>query len=241
MKQRLDTLLFYLKLVRSRSEASDLIKRGKVRVNGKIIEKTSAEFSPEDKIEIHDVQYVSRGAYKLLKALQEFKVEVKEKYALDIGSSTGGFTEVLIEHGTKHVYAVDSGTDQLAQSLKDDTRVTTLEKTDIRNIDKEILSHDISIIVIDVSFISLSIILPTVVKLITSPTDIILLFKPQFEVGKEFIGKNGIVKNEKVIEMSLHKFRQSLKDLHLNYISHIESPIKGGSGNTEYLFHIKSL
>jgi 23S rRNA (cytidine1920-2'-O)/16S rRNA (cytidine1409-2'-O)-methyltransferase len=240
MKQRLDTLLFYLKLVRSRSEASDLIKRGKVRVNGKIIEKTSAKFSPEDKIEINDVQYVSRGAYKLVKALEEFGIEVKGKNALDIGSSTGGFTEVLLEYGAEHVYAVDSGTDQLAQKLKDDQRVTSFEKTDIRNISKEILKHNISIVAIDVSFISLSFILPTVIKLSTSPADIVVLFKPQFEVGKEFIGKNGIVKNEKVVEMSLHKFRQSLKDFCLNYVSHIESPIKGGSGNTEYLFHIKS-
>ncbi len=240
MKQRLDTLLFSLKLVRSRSEASDLIKRGKVKVNGKTIQKTSSEFTPEDKIEINDVQYVSRGAYKLLKALEVFNINVANKNAIDIGSSTGGFTEVLLEHGAKHVYAVDSGTDQLAQKLKDDSRVTSLEKTDIRNVTKETIKEDIRIVVIDLSFISLSLILPKLDELISSNSDIIALFKPQFEVGKEFIGKNGIVKNDKVIDMSLHKFRQSLGDVCLKYVSHIESPIKGGSGNTEYLFHIKN-
>ena len=239
MKQRLDTLLFSLKLVRSRSEGSDLIKRGKVKVNGKIIEKTSAEFTSEDTIEINDTQYVSRGAYKLLRALDEFKIDVKDMYALDIGSSTGGFTEVLLERGATHVYAVDSGTEQLAPKLKSDARVTSLEKTDIRNVTKDILQHNINIAVLDLSFISLSLILPKLVELIELGSNIVILFKPQFEVGKEFIGKNGIVKNDKVVDMSLHNFRQNLKNFGLTYISQIESPIKGGSGNTEYLIHVK--
>ena len=239
MKQRLDTLLFSLKLVRSRSEGSDLIKRGKVKVNGKVIEKTSSEFTPDDNIEINDTQYVSRGAYKLLRALDEFKIDITGKDAIDIGSSTGGFTEVLLEKGAEHVYAVDSGTDQLASKLKENSRVTSLEKTDIRNVTKDILKHKITIAVLDLSFISLSLILPKLVELIEPASDVVILFKPQFEVGKEFIGKNGIVKNDKVVDMSLHNFRQNLKNFGLTYISHIESPIKGGSGNTEYLFHIK--
>ncbi len=238
MKQRLDTLLFSLKRTRSRSEAADLIKRNKVRVNGKVINKPSIEYTPNDLIEIDEKQYVSRGAYKLLKALDYFKIDVIKKKALDIGSSTGGFTEVLLEKGASHVYSIDSGTNQLDSKLRDDLRVTLFESTDIRNVKKSQLTTDIHIVVIDVSFISLSHILPLLHTLIDS-ADIIALFKPQFEVGKEYVRKNGIVKDQRIVDISLDRLRQKVKELGFKYIGCTESPIKGGDGNTEYLLHIQ--
>jgi 23S rRNA (cytidine1920-2'-O)/16S rRNA (cytidine1409-2'-O)-methyltransferase len=240
MKQRLDILLFSLKLVRSRSEGADLIKRGKIRVNGKIVDKPSTECSPEDRIEIDEKQYVGRGAYKLLKALEDFKVNVQGRNALDIGSSTGGFTEVLLEYGINHIYAVDTGSDQLASTLRDNSKVTSIENTDIRNIVKSQILHDIDLVVIDVSFISLSHILPTLHTLTTAKdVDVIALFKPQFEVGKEYIKKNGIVKDQRAVDIALDRFRQRIREMNFKYVGCIESPIKGGSGNTEYLLHIK--
>lgn len=259
MATRIDILLTEKGYTRSRSEAQDLIKRGKVSINGTIVDKASREFSNIHTISIHEEQYVGRGALKLEHALTVFNIEVKNKVCIDVGASTGGFTEVLLRHDAKKVIAIDSGSNQLAQTLVQDTRVYNLEKTDIRDAAEkhaldDILEHDeqIELCVVDVSFISLKGILPAIKALMSSSrtqdrkyiVDIICLVKPQFEVGKEYIGKNGIVQIEKkeikdAVESVIDSIVKCAESLGYTYIHNlIESPIKGGSGNTEYLLHI---
>ncbi len=244
MKTRIDALLTKMNLTRSRSEAQDMINRGYVYVKSVQVKKASKEYeeplNPED-VEIRAEQYVGRGAYKLEKAIQEFDIQAEGKIALDIGSSTGGFTEVLLKHGARKVYAVDVGKDQLAPSLRNDSRVVSLEETDIRTLRS--LPEPVSLIVIDVSFISLSYIIPHLERFIGADADVgrpagvkvIALIKPQFEVTKENLNKNGIVKDQELSEEIIGKISAIFKEHNFNFISVIESPIEGGSGNKEYL------
>jgi len=236
-KKRLDILLFDKKLVESRKIASDLIKEGKVFVNKLKIFKPSKEVGEDDKIEITEIpKYVSRAGLKLDGALKEFKISVSDKVALDVGSSTGGFTDCLLQNGIKKVYAVDVGTDQLNYKIKADSRVVSIEKTDIRNIRE--LQEKVDLAVVDVSFISLEKVLPTVIKFIKDSAEIIALVKPQFEVGKENLGKGGIVKDSELQKAVVEKIKTFAQSLNLKIVEEMESPIKGGDGNTEYLLHL---
>lgn len=233
---RLDTLITERKLVKSRNVALDLIKKGFVRVAGEIITKASKDFPdlPDLKIEIlEQPKYVGRGGLKLEKALFEFKINPANLICLDVGSSTGGFTDCLLQNGAKKVYAVDVGTEQLDKKLKQDSRVISLEQTDIRNIKN--LAEKIDLAVIDVSFISLELILESVRNLLKKDGQIIALVKPQFETKKNAKNKSGIVKTDEIREQVLENIKTYCSQIKLKIIGITDSPILGGSGNKEYL------
>jgi 23S rRNA (cytidine1920-2'-O)/16S rRNA (cytidine1409-2'-O)-methyltransferase len=239
-KERLDILIHKRALVESRKIASDLIKAGKVFVNGEVVIKPSKEFHEDSEVEISELpKYVSRAGLKLEKALDTFNIDVKSKIALDVGSSTGGFTDCLLQKGIRKVYAVDVGTNQLHEKIKSDERVISFEQTDIRKIEN--LPEKVDLVVIDVSFISLELILPSVKKFLKDNGKIIVLVKPQFEVGKEKIGKGGIVKEENDRLEVLEKIKRISGGLGFEIKGQIESPIKGGDGNIEYLLYLTKL
>jgi 23S rRNA (cytidine1920-2'-O)/16S rRNA (cytidine1409-2'-O)-methyltransferase len=195
MKKRIDSLIFEKGLTSSRNMASELIKAGRIKAGGKIILKNSEKIEEAALVEIvgDELPYVGRGGLKLEKALTEFEVRVEKLTVLDVGASTGGFTECLLRQGARKVYAVDVGTDQLVAKLKDDPRVVSLEKTDIRNVEK--LPEEIDLAVIDVSFISLELVLEKVKSLTKKNGQIIALVKPQFETSQKTKNKSGVVKN----------------------------------------------
>jgi 23S rRNA (cytidine1920-2'-O)/16S rRNA (cytidine1409-2'-O)-methyltransferase len=231
---RLDILITEKKLVKSRSVAGDLIKKGLVRVNNEIITKTAKDVPEDAVIEIlEQPKYVGRGGLKLEKALEEFQINPEGLIVLDVGSSTGGFTDCLLQKGAKKVYALDVGTDQLDPNLKNDPRVISMEKTDIRNI--KTLPDKIDMAVIDVSFISLEMILESVKNLLKTEGKIIALIKPQFETSKTDKNKSGIVKNDELREKVLEKIKNYAQKINLKVLKETDSPILGGSGNKEYL------
>ncbi len=240
MEERIDRILHTLGVTRSRSEAEDLIKRGLVSVKGIVVQKPAKMFDvtalSKDDIEISTKQYVSRGAYKLLKAFELWDIQVSGKTAIDIGSSTGGFTEVLLEKGISKVYAVDVGTDQLDAKLKGDQRVVSLEKTDIQTLTE--LPEKVGVFVSDISFISLTRVIPHIQRFVTPSAVGVLLVKPQFEVGKEYISKGGIVKNERAVHNALTGLKNMLREHGFRVLQEADSPILGGSGNKEYLWLI---
>ena len=232
---RLDNYLVESSLVDSRTKAQVLIKDSKVLVNSKIIKKSSFKIDIEKDIivlEKHD-NYVSRAAYKLKAFLEELKLDIKDSISLDIGSSTGGFTQILLENNVKEVFAVDVGKDQLHKSLKSDSRVKSFESCDIRKFD---VSKKFDIVVSDVSFISLHHILADVDRL--AKNKIILLFKPQFEVGREVKRDNkGVVIDKKAIQNAMTKFENSCKERDWNLIKKSPSQLTGKEGNLEYCYY----
>lgn len=238
-KERLDIALVNRGLATTRSRAQELITRNFVMVNDKVCTKASTAVLPDTKISIiQNLKYVSRGGDKLEGALKYFSINVTGLRALDIGSSTGGFTDCLLQHGAQHVIALDVGSQQFSPSLAHDSRVTLLENTDIRNIKPEQLAYIPDIIVIDVSFISLEHIIPLLPKFSHSKTSILALIKPQFEVGKAELNKNGIVVNEEARKRVL-TIIQATFELHGYIISGIiPSTITGGDGNQEYIIYV---
>ena len=238
-KERLDIFIHKKGLVGSRKTASDLIKDEKVLVNGVVVTKPSKEIDINSKIEILELpKYVSRAGLKLEKALDIFNINVKNKIALDIGSSTGGFTDCLLQRGIQKVYAVDVGTDQLHEKIRNDSRVISMEQTDIRKLEN--LRDKVDFVVVDVSFISLELVLPNIKRFLKNGGEVMVLVKPQFEVGKEKIGKGGIVKEEKDRISVLEKIKKVCEDLNFKIEGQTESPIKGGDGNVEYLLYLKN-
>lgn len=237
---RLDTFLFEKGFCDSRNKAKNLIDAQRVCVNGKIIEKASFDVNDTDKIEIlkgENFDYVGRGGLKLEKALTEFSINPDGLICADIGASTGGFTECLLIGGAKKVYAIDSGTNQLARKLLEDKRVICLEGTNARYLTCDSLPEKVDLVVMDVSFISQTLIYNAIINISKPDSHIITLFKPQFEVGKSNIGKNGIVKSDKARKNALDSVLLSAKECGFEFISFCESPIKGGDGNIEYLLH----
>jgi len=234
MKERIDILMFKNKLVKSRNVASELIHAGRVEVNGKAITKNSEKIDLGVKIEILGSMkpYVGRGGIKLERALLEFNINPTDLTVLDVGSSTGGFTECLLRQGAKKVYAVDVGTDQFDSELKKDPRIVLMEKTDIRKI--KTLPEEIDLVVVDVSFISLELILEAGKNLVKQNGAIIALIKPQFETPKESKNKSGVVKEDKIRIAVLEKIKEFSRKIGLKTLREIESPILGGSGNKEY-------
>lgn len=237
-KERLDLLMVQKNLVSTRSKARDLIKSGHVRVDGEITKKAGQTWQETAEIVIDKSapDFVSRAGVKLSHALNHFEMECEGKIILDLGASTGGFTQVLLEQGAAHIYAVDVGRDQLHPDLKKEKRVTSMEGQDARTLTKESFSHPINAITVDVSFISLMKLLDGPLKLVEPGGWVIALIKPQFEVGKKALGKKGVVKDEVAIE-------QVLKDVTAWFESHdqwhviglIPSPITGQTGNQEFL------
>ena len=239
-KLRLDLLVVQKGFAPSRQRAQSLIMAGKVMVNDQLTDKPGRQVSVDDTISIigKDLPFVSRGGLKLEKALKEFQVDVKGWTCIDVGASTGGFTDCLLQHGAKHVYAVDVGYGQLAWKLRTHPRVTVIERTNIRSLNISKIPSPADLAVIDVSFISLQIVVPAVLKFLDTGASIIALIKPQFEIGKGKVGKGGVVRNpehhQEVIETLTTFFTKS--GLEIQSIS--PSPIKGPKGNIEFLIHM---
>lgn len=237
MQKRLDQRVSEQEKI-SRTKAKGFIEEGLVFVNNMQIKKVSFLVDGGDKVVLLEYEgYVSRGAYKLLGAIVNFDLDFKDKVVLDLGASTGGFTQVCLKHGAKKVYAVDVGENQLDKTLVNDERVVNLSKTDVRELDREKVG-DANIIVGDLSFISLTKILPKIQELFGTKLEMILLFKPQFECGKEIAKKyKGVIKNKEIHKKILKNFGNFVKLLGFSLNNIIVSPIKGGDGNIEYLLH----
>lgn len=238
-KERIDKLLFEKGFAESRAKAKALIMSGVVLVNEKRVEKPSETFLPNEKIRIKSKtpasKYVGRGGLKLEKALESFHIRPNAYVCLDVGSSTGGFTDCLLQNGAKKVYAVDSGTNQLIWKLRKDNRVEVREKTNARYLKSGDFPEKFDLIVMDVSFISITKILPALIHLLNEKGKIISLIKPQFEVGKGEVGKGGIVRDAEKHEKVIEKIINSANEIGLKNLGLIDSPILGAGGNKEFL------
>ena len=235
-KERLDKTLVLRSLAGSRGRSKELIKEGAVVVNGAVVKDPALEVENDDVITLSrpDIPWVSRSALKLLHALKHFKVEVKGKHVVDIGASTGGFTEVLLAEGAKHVYALDVGHGQLHERLRSDKRVTNMEGIHINDMTPKEFPTKIAIVTIDVSFISLTKVLDKAMALLPKGGVIVALLKPQFEVGKEAINK-GLVKDERLRMRAIAEVSLYARSLGLLVSDAEPSPILGGDGNQEFL------
>ncbi len=241
MKERLDVLLVQKGLAPSREKAKTMIMEGNVFVDHQREDKAGTFFDPSVNIEIHGntLRYVSRGGLKLEKAMAQFGIALDDKVCMDIGASTGGFTDCMLQNGASKVYAVDVGYGQFAWKLRQDPRVVCMEKTNIRYVTPEDIADALDFASVDVSFISLTKVLGPAKELLKDGAEMVCLIKPQFEAGKEKVGKKGVVRDPavhiEVIERVI-LFAQSIGFgvLHLDY-----SPIKGPEGNIEYLVHLK--
>ena len=236
-KQRLDKLMFERGLAPSREKAQALIMAGQVIVDDHVVDKAGQQVAVEADIRIRGevLPYVSRGGLKLKKALDEFKVDVTGLVALDVGASTGGFTDCLLQAGAAKVFAVDVGYGQLAWKLQQDPRVVSMERVNIRYLEQEQLGGEPELAVIDASFISLSKVLPATASLLKPGSRIIALIKPQFEVGRGEVGKGGIVRDPNAHEMAIDGVRQAARSLGLTVSGLCDSPITGADGNREFL------
>ena len=238
-KQRLDKLLVSLELCDSRALAQRLIRAGKVKVNQEIIDKPGTEIKTDAQIEVKEQPpYVSRGGKKLIQALNIFEIEVKDRICLDGGISTGGFTDCLLQSGAKLVYGVDVGYGQVAWSIRTCDRVILKERTNIRHLSPSELYGDAPMAelgVMDLSFISLTKVLQSFWNLLAPPREVVLLVKPQFEVGRERVGKNGVVRNLEDRALAIWQVWQCAEALGWQYKGLTASPIKGPAGNIEYL------
>lgn len=237
-KQRLDLELVERGLVPTRARARDIILRGAVHVDGEVAAKAGQLIRPDTSIAVDTeaARYVSRGAFKLIAALDAFKFDVSGRNALDIGASTGGFTQILLERGAAHVTAVDVGKDQLAEEIRHDPRVKVLERTDSRKLTPDHLTHEVTAIVADVSFISLTKALPIALGLASPGCWLVALIKPQFEVGREGIGKGGIVRDDGQRQnavVTVCDWLSSQPGWSMEGV--IRSPVEGGDGNIEFL------
>lgn len=239
---RLDIYLIEKELASTRSKAQQLIKEGKVKVDAKVVTKTGFEIKNQ-KVEVieNDVlKFVSRGGHKLEKAIDNFNLDFKDKVIVDIGSSTGGFTDCSLKHHAKKVYAIDVGDSQLHESLRNRNDVIIMENTNFKDINKDVFKEPIDFFVCDVSFISIRFILKKLISF-SIDFDIVLLFKPQFEVGKKGLNKKGVVKNKDYLISSLNDFLLFLKANKLNLVNASFSPILGNKeGNIEFLFYIST-
>lgn len=246
MKLRLDKLLVDRGLAASRERAQALILSGKVMVDEQKLEKAGAQVAEDCVIRLlgEDLKYVSRGGLKLERALDHWKIDVAGKTCLDVGASTGGFTDCLLQRGAARVIAVDTGYGQIDFRLRQNERVKLFENTNARYLTREVLGATVDLVVMDVSFISATLVLPAVVAAAfpESPQEregrkIIVLVKPQFEAGREFIGKGGIVHNESAQTAAVEKVRATLTGLGVAETDVIESPIRGAGGNREFLLY----
>lgn len=240
MKTRLDMLLVDKGLASSREKAKAIIMSGIVYVNGQKEDKAGSTFDEDAEVEVrgNTLRYVSRGGLKLEKAINEFGVSCEGKTCMDVGASTGGFTDCMLQNGAVKVYAVDVGHGQLDWKLRNDERVVCMEKTNIRYVTPDDIQEPVELSSIDVSFISLSKVLPAVRELLTENGEVVALIKPQFEAGREKVGKKGVVREQsthvEVIEMCL----QYAHDNHFRILDLTWSPIRGPEGNIEYLYHL---
>lgn len=241
MKQRLDVALVEKNLVNSRERARSVIMAGDVYVNGQKADKAGMQVKDTDKIEVRaeQLKYVSRGGLKLEKAMREFPITLDGKICMDIGASTGGFTDCMLQNGAVKVYSVDVGYGQLAWKLRCDERVVNLERTNFRYVTHEQVPDEIDFASVDVSFISLSLILPVAYTLLKENAEMVCLIKPQFEAGREKVGKKGVVKDPQTHIEVIEKAVKNAVDIGFIVLGLDYSPIKGPEGNIEYLMHIR--
>ncbi len=241
MKERLDVLLVQRNLAESREKAKAIIMSGNVFVEGQREDKAGSMFPDHVEIEVkgHSMKYVSRGGYKLEKAIEQYGVSVRDKVCMDVGSSTGGFTDCMLQNGAVKVYAVDVGTNQLAWSLRSDERVISMEKTNIRYVTKEDINEPIAFASIDVAFISLTKVLIPVRNLLGENGQVVCLIKPQFEAGREKVGKKGVVREKSVHIEVIEKVVKYAVATGFTILNLDYSPIKGPEGNIEYLLYIE--
>ena len=231
-------------LAASRERAQALILAGKVLVNSQKLDKAGAqvEFDVAVRLLGEDLKYVSRGGLKLERAIEHWHINVEGKVCLDVGASTGGFTDCLLQRGAARVIAIDTGYGQMDFKLRQDARVRLLENTNARYVTAELINEKVDLVVVDVAFISATLVLPPVVKAVFPQSaeerrgrQVIVLVKPQFEAGREFVGKGGIVRDEAAQRASVEKVRTTLRDLGCSSTDVIESPILGAEGNHEFL------
>ena len=241
-KQRLDQLVYELGYTESRERARTTIMSGLVFVNGNRVDKPGTAVSPDARIEVRGeaLPFVSRGGFKLDKALKVFPVDPAGKICLDCGASTGGFTDVLLQHGAARVYAVDVGYGQLAWKLRTDERVVNLERTNLRYVTREQIPDPIDLAVMDVSFISVRLIIPALLPLLKPEADLICLIKPQFEAGREDVGKKGVVRDSEVHVRVVSEILAFAENEGLSVLGLDFSPIRGPEGNIEYICHLKN-
>lgn len=239
-KERLDVLLVSLGLAESRAKAQATIMAGEVYVNGQKADKSGMEVDITSNIEVRGsaCPYVSRGGLKLEKALKNFGVDPTGYVCSDSGASTGGFTDCLLQQGASKVFAIDVGYGQLAWKIRNDPRVVVMERTNIRYVTLEDLGEPLDLSVIDVSFISLSLVLPVVKTLLKPTAQVLCLIKPQFEAGKDKVGKKGVVRDPAVHEEVLQNFISLAKSLDFTIRNLTFSPVKGPEGNIEFLAHL---
>ncbi|MCZ6680996.1 MAG: TlyA family RNA methyltransferase [Candidatus Poribacteria bacterium] len=239
-RQRLDTLMVQRGLAESRERAKQLIFAGEVIVLNRSPVKPGSLLRADEIIKVKQpLRYVSRGGLKLEKAFEVFRIDVRGKVAVDVGASTGGFTDCLLQHGAKFVYAVDVGYGQLAWRLRQDPQVCAIERTNIRTIDVKRFDQPIKIGVVDVSFISLQKVLPVMMRIVQPTGDVIALIKPQFEAGRDRVSKGGVVRDARIhiqVTLELIQFIQGMAGAVMG-LSH--SPIRGPAGNIEYLIWLK--
>lgn len=240
MKKRLDILITEKGLTQSRESAKALIMSGIVYVNGQKCDKAGDTFEESEQIEIrgNTLKYVSRGGLKLEKALKVFPIDLKNKACCDFGASTGGFTDCMLQNGAKFVYAFDVGYGQLAWKLRNDSRVKNYERTNIRYLNGSEIESPVDFISIDVSFISLTLILPVAFNFLKDNGQCVALIKPQFEAGRENVGKKGVVRDKTVHKDVIEKIEKFAFDLGFSIMDLSYSPIHGPEGNIEYLIYL---
>lgn len=241
MKQRIDVLLVRKGLAASRQRAQSLVETGNVSADGKPVKKSSESFEDNAEIAIlgTDIPFVSRGGLKLQRAFEVFDIQVKGLVCADIGASTGGFTDCLLQHGAAFVYAVDSGHGQLEASLKMREDVRNMEGVNARNMTPDLFDRKIEFLTMDVSFISIMKILPALYNISTDNARAVCLIKPQFEAGREFVGKKGVVRDKKVHLRILKEVTAFAASLGFGILGLTWSPIRGPEGNIEYLLYLK--
>ncbi len=239
--ERLDKRISFLYPEISRSKAAGLIKDGRVKVNSQLIKKPSFQTQDFDLIEVFKEAnaYVSRAGRKLEAAIEEFKLNVEGLVCLDVGASTGGFTECLLRNGAAKVYALDVGSSQLDSSLKNNHLVVSLENTNARYMDVGTIGEIVDFVSVDVSFISLTLVLPAIKNVLKPFGKAVLLVKPQFEAGKKALSKGGVVKREVDRQKALARVRGSFGELNIRELGFIESPVTGTKGNIEYLILVE--
>ena len=242
MKTRLDVLLVERGLAESREKAKAIIMAGEVFVDGQREDKAGTSFPEKVVIEVKGspLKYVSRGGLKLEKAMTHFDVTLEGKVCMDVGASTGGFTDCMLQNGAKKVYAVDVGNGQLAWKLRQDERVVCMEKTNIRYVTREQIAEPIEFSSIDVAFISLTKVLEPVKALLTPDGEIVALIKPQFEAGREQVGKKGVVRDKAVHLEVVERILAYASGIGFQILNLEFSPIKGPEGNIEYLLHLQN-
>lgn len=244
MKQRLDILLTEKNLVDSRARAKALIMAGKVLVNGQRVDKAGTLVASDAQLRLlgEEMPFVSRGGLKLRKALDTFGINLVGRMAMDVGASTGGFTDCMIQRGAKMVYAIDVGYGQLAWKLRTNLQVVNMERTNIRHVTREKFYYGLpSFASIDVAFISLEKVLPTVFDVLCDAGEVVALIKPQFEAGREHVGKRGVVRDKKIHAAVIERVLASAAEIGFGVNGLTFSPIRGPEGNIEYLAHLTKL